>query len=288
MKESDASTRLSMTNSATFAEMRNKTVIITGASSGIGKACAEAFAKQGANIVISGRNKENLEQAAKELKKTGVTVLALAGDVSKESDCKLLIEKTVEKFGEIDILINNAGISMRALFKDLDLDVIKRVMDINFWGTIYCTKYALPYLLKTKGSVVGISSIAGYNGLPGRTGYSASKFAMQGFLDALRIENLKTGLHVLVACPGYTASNVRNAALVADGSSQDDSPRDEEKMMSAEEVAEEIVNAVKKRKRTIILTAQGKLAVWMNKFFPSLTDMLVFNAVAKEGEIPLK
>lgn len=277
-----------MTNSATFAEMRNKTVIITGASSGIGKACAEAFAKQGANIVISGRNKENLEQAAKELKKTGVTVLALAGDVSKESDCKLLIEKTVEKFGEIDILINNAGISMRALFKDLDLDVIKRVMDINFWGTIYCTKYALPYLLKTKGSVVGISSIAGYNGLPGRTGYSASKFAMQGFLDALRIENLKTGLHVLVACPGYTASNVRNAALVADGSSQDDSPRDEEKMMSAEEVAEEIVNAVKKRKRTIILTAQGKLAVWMNKFFPSLTDMLVFNAVAKEGEIPLK
>ncbi|MGE0636501.1 MAG: SDR family oxidoreductase [Bacteroidia bacterium] len=268
--------------------MKNKTVIITGASSGIGKACAIAFGKRGANIVISGRNKENLEQAAEELRKTNVQVLAVAGDVSNESDCKLLIEKTIEKFGGIDILINNAGISMRALFKDLQLDVIRKVMDINFWGTVYCTKYALPYLLKTKGSVVGISSIAGYNGLPGRTGYSASKFAMQGFLDALRIENLKTGLHVLVACPGYTASNVRNAALVADGSSQGESPRDEEKMMSAEEVAEEIVKAVEKRKRTIVLTGQGKLAVWMNKFFPALTDKLVFNAVAKEGDIPLK
>ncbi len=288
MKESDASTTISMTNSAIFVEMKNKTVLITGASSGIGKACAEAFAKRGANIVISGRNKENIEQAAEKLRKTGAQILSVAGDVSKESDCKLLIEKTIEKFGGIDILINNAGISMRALFKDLDLDVIKRVMDINFWGTVYCTKYALPYLLKTKGSVVGISSIAGYNGLPGRTGYSASKFAMQGFLDALRIENLKTGLHVLVACPGYTASNVRNAALVADGSSQGDSPRDEGKMMTAEEVAKEIVSAVEKRKRTIVLTTQGKLAVWMNKFFPSLTDKLVFNAVAKEGEIPLK
>ena len=277
-----------MTNSATFAEMKHKTVLITGASSGIGKACAAAFAKRGANVVISGRNKGNLEQAAEELNKTGAAILAIAGDVSKESDCKLLIEKTVEQFGSIDILINNAGISMRALFKDLQLDVIRKVMDINFWGTVYCTKHALPYLLKTKGSVVGISSIAGYNGLPGRTGYSASKFAMQGFLDALRIENLKTGLHVLVACPGYTASNVRNAALVADGSSQGDSPRDEGKMMTAEEVAEEIVSAVEKRKRTIVLTAQGKLAVWMNKFFPSLTDKLVFNAVAKEGEIPLK
>ena len=268
--------------------MKNKTVIITGASSGIGKACAIAFAKRGANIVISGRNKENLEHAADELRKTGAQILAVSGDVSIENDCKLLIEKTIEKFGSIDILINNAGISMRALFKELQLDVLRKVMDINFWGTVYCTKYALPYLLKTKGSVVGISSIAGYNGLPGRTGYSASKFAMQGFLDALRIENLKTGLHVLVACPGYTASNVRNAALVADGSPQGESPRDEEKMMRAEEVAEEIVKAVEKRKRTIVLTGQGKLAVWMNKFFPALTDRLVFNAVAKEGEIPLK
>lgn len=277
-----------MTNSATFAVMKKKTVIITGASSGIGKACAAAYGKRGCNIVISGRNSENLEKAAAEIRKTGATVLTVAGDVSIENDCKILVEKTVEAFGGIDILINNAGISMRALFTDLNLDVLRKLMDINFWGTVYCTKYALPYLLKSKGSVVGVSSIAGYNGLPGRTGYSASKFAMQGFLDALRIENLKTGLHVLVACPGYTTSNVRNAALVADGTQQGSSPRDEHKMMSAEEVAEEIYTAVEKRKRTIVLTAQGKLAVWMNKLFPALTDKLVFNAVAKEGEIPLK
>ncbi len=274
-----------MTNSATFAEMKNKTVIITGASSGIGKACAEVFLKRGANVVISGRNSDNLEKAATELRKTGGQVLTVAGDVSRENDCKVLIEKTVETFGGIDVLINNAGISMRALFAGLNLDVMRKLMDINFWGTVYCTKYALPYLLKAKGSVVGVSSIAGYNGLPGRTGYSASKFAMQGFLDALRIENLKTGLHVLVACPGYTASNVRNAALVADGSTQGESPRDEGKMMTAEQVAEEIVSAVMKRKRTIVLTAQGKLAVWLNKIFPALTDRLVFNAVAKEGDI---
>lgn len=268
--------------------MKNKTVIITGASSGIGKACALAFAGRGANIVISGRNSENLEMAATEIRKSGANVLAVAGDVSNENDCRLLVEKAMDKFGGIDVLINNAGISMRALFNDLEIDILKKIMDINFWGAVYCTKYALPHLLKSKGSVVGISSIAGYNGLPGRSGYSASKFAMHGFLDSLRIENLKTGLHVLIVCPGYTASNIRNAALMADGSVQGESPRDEEKMMTAAEVAQEIVKAVEKRKRTLILTTQGKLAVWLNKFFPALADKLVFNAVAKEGEIPLK
>jgi len=130
----------------------------------------------------------------------------VSADVSVEEDCKRLIKEAVDKFGTVDILINNAGISMRALFEEVDLSVLKQVMDINFWGTVYCTKYALPYLLKQKGSVVGVSSIAGYKGLPGRTGYSASKFAMQGLLETLRIENIKKGLHVLIACPGFTAS----------------------------------------------------------------------------------
>jgi len=268
--------------------MKSKTVIITGASSGIGKACAIAFAKRGCNIVISGRDKEKLELAADEIRKQGMQILAIQGDVSHEEDCRLLIEKTIEKFGGIDVLINNAGISMRALFADLNLDVIRKLMDVNFWGTVYCTKYALPYLLKNKGSLVGVSSIAGFNGLPGRSGYSASKFAMVGFLDSIRIENLKTGLHVLIASPGYTASNIRNAALMAEGNQQGRSPRDERHMMTAEKVAEEIVEAVRKRKRTIVLTTQGKLAVWMNKFFPSLADKLVYNEVAKEGDISLK
>src|SRR5690606_5748812 len=149
----------------------------------------------------------------------------------KEEDCERLIQATIQQFGRIDLLINNAGISMRALFKDLDLKVLKQVMDINFWGTVYCTKFALPYLLQQKGSIVGISSVAGFKGLPARTGYSSSKFAMHGFLESVRIENLDAGLHVLIACPGFTASNIRNTALAKDGNIQGESPLDEGKIM---------------------------------------------------------
>ena len=183
-----------------------------------------------------------------EIKDKAKISLVVKTDVSIESDCKNLVEQTIQKFGKIDILINNAGISMRALFEETELSVIKKLMDINFWGTVYCTKFALPYLLKSKGSVVGVSSIAGYKGLPGRTGYSSSKFAMHGFLEVLRIENMKKDLHVLTACPGFTASNIRNTALAADGSQQGESPRDEDKMMSAEEVAEKIIQAIEKKK----------------------------------------
>jgi NAD(P)-dependent dehydrogenase (short-subunit alcohol dehydrogenase family) len=140
-----------------------------------------------------------------------------------------MVEETLRAFGRIDILINNAGISMRALFEDVDLDVIRKVMDINFYGTLYATKYCLPYIIKTQGSVVGISSIAGFRGLPARTGYSASKFAMQGFLETLRTEMLRKDVHVLIACPGFTASNIRNAALSKDGTAQGESPRTKRK-----------------------------------------------------------
>ncbi|MEI8205236.1 MAG: SDR family NAD(P)-dependent oxidoreductase, partial [Bacteroidota bacterium] len=168
----------------------------------------------------------------------------------------------------------------------LELKVIKKVMDVNFWGAVYCTHYALPHLLKTGGSVVGVSSIAGYKGLPGRTGYSASKFALQGFLEVLRIENLKTNLHVLIACPGFTASNIRKTALAKDGSQQGESPRAEEKMMSAELVAEEIVKAIIKRKKLLLLTTQGKMTVLLNKFFPFFMDKMVYNHMAKEPDSP--
>lgn len=177
---------------------------------------------------------------------------------------------------------------MRALFNDADIDVIRRLMDINFWGTVYCSKFALPHLLKTKGSIVGVSSIAGFKGLPGRTGYSASKFAMQGFLEALRIENYKTGLHVLIACPGYTASNIRNAGLNKDGKAQGESPLNEKKLMSAEEVANYIIRATIKRKKYLVLTPLGKFTVWLNRFFPSFIDGMVYNSVAKEKDSPFK
>lgn len=264
---------------------KNKTIIITGASSGIGKACAEEFARQGANLILGARQYVSLCETAATLEGTyGIKAVAVQCDVSKEEDCQLLIKQALLTFNRIDVLINNAGISMRALFKDLDLVVIRNLMDINFWGTVYCTKYALPELLKNKGSVIGVSSIAGYRGLPGRTGYSASKFAMNGFLEALRVENLQTGLHVMIAAPGFTASNIRNTALAKDGLSQGETSMDEGKMMSSEEVAKIIVEGVAQRKRTLIMTTQGKMAVLMNKLLPAWVDKKVFELFQKERD----
>jgi short-subunit dehydrogenase len=268
--------------------MKGKVVIITGASSGIGRALALEFAGHGARLSLAARSSGQLESLKKEILEMHTEVLTVVTDVTLEEDARALVQKTMDAYGRIDVLINNAGISMRALFRDVDLDVMKRLMDVNFWGAVYCTKYALPHLLESKGTVAGVSSIAGYRGLPGRAGYSASKFALQGFLEVLRTENLKTGLHVLTACPGFTASSIREKALVQDGSEQGTSPREEGKMMSAEEVAVWIYKAIEKRKRTLILTTQGKITVLLNKLFPSLMDRMVYNHMAKEPDSPFK
>jgi short-subunit dehydrogenase len=265
--------------------VKEKVVIITGASSGIGNALAHAFAAKGAILSLAARRTELLEEFR--LNYPAVQILIVKTDVSNESDCRLLIEETVRTFGRIDVLINNAGISMRAVFEQVDLNVIRQLMDVNFYGTVYCSKFALPYLWKTKGSLVGVISIAGYVGLPGRTGYAASKFAIRGFLESLRIENLKKGLHVLVAAPGFTASGIRMAALTSDGSKQGETPRNEAEMMTAEECASHIIKAIEKRKRSLILTfAEGKLTVLISKFFPALLDKLTYNHMAKETDSP--
>ncbi len=271
-----------------MSKLQDKVIIITGASSGIGKSLAEEAMKKGMRMVLAARNTDAMEQHVKQKSWDVARYLIVKTDVSEEQQCQELIEKAIEKFGAIDILVNNAGISMRALFADLELSVLKKLMDVNFWGTVYCTHYAMPWLLKSKGSVVGVSSIAGYKGLPARTGYSASKFAMQGFLESLRTENLKTGLHVLIACPGFTASNIRKTALVKDGTAQGESPRNEQAMMQPETVAKQILKAVEKRKRTLILTSQGKITVLLNKLFPGWTDKLVYNHIANEPDSPFR
>jgi dehydrogenase/reductase SDR family member 7B len=266
--------------------MKNKVVLITGASSGIGKSCADYFALQGSKVVLAARNIDQLNVVAKNLKNKGCDVLALKSDVTQEQDCEQLISETIEKYGQLDVLVNNAGISMRATLEDASIEVVRKVMDVNFYGMVYCTKYALPHLLKSKGSVVGVSSIAGFKGLPARSGYSASKFAMNGFLESLRIENLKKGLHVLIACPGFTSSNIRNTALSSNGKAQSESPRDEKNMMTAEEVSERIYNATLKRQNSLVLTVNGKLTVFLNKLFPKLVDTLIFNHLKKEPNSP--
>ena len=267
--------------------MKDKVVLITGGTSGIGKALAFAFGRAGASVVITGRNEENLQATGEALTAQHIENLALVADVSREADCARMVSQTISRFGQLDILINNAGISMRALFQDVDLAVIRQVMDINFYGTVYATKYALPHILQTKGSVLGISSIAGYRGLPGRTGYSASKFAMHGFLETLRTEVLEKGVHVMIACPGFTASNIRNTALTAQGQVQGQSPLDEGKIMSAEEVADRILKETRKSKRDQVMTTQCKLTVFLNKWLPGLTDRLVLKHFKKEKDSPV-
>jgi len=266
--------------------LKGKVVIITGASSGIGMSCAIEFAKQGAKLMLAARSEKKLREISDKINSNGGNSSFIVTDVSVENDCKKMVQKTISIFGQIDILINNAGISMRSIFNNLNLSVFKKVMQVNFWGTVYCTKYALPYILKSKGSIVGVSSIAGHKGLPGRTAYSASKFALQGFLESLRIENLKNNLHVLIISPGFTSSNIRRKALQGDGLEQGESPRSEKKMMSSKAVAVHMINAIKSKKNNQVLTANGKLTVSLNKFFPRLVDKLVFNHMSKEPDSP--
>ena len=268
--------------------MKSKTVVITGASSGIGEAMAQLYAKMGARVVLGARSEDKLKTLTDKITADGGQAVYCATDVTKAEDCKRLIDKAVESYGGIDILICNAGISMRAIFDDVDLSVLHRLMDVNFWGTVYCSKYALPYLQQSKGSLVGISSVAGLHGLPGRTGYSASKYAMTGLLETIRIENLKKGLHVMVACPGFTASNVRFSALVADGSQQGSTPREEGKMMTAEQVARIVARGIAKRKRLCLMEAEGRATHFVKKFAPRLLDKIFYWVMSKEPDSPFK
>jgi len=268
--------------------MKDKVVIITGASSGIGLATAREFARQGSRVVLAARRVEELQRAEASLKSSGYEAYAVATDVTRDEDCRRLIEKTVEKYGSIDVLINNAGLSMRALFVDADLKVLEQLFAVNFWGAVRCTKYALPYLIKSHGSVVGVSSVAGFIGLPGRTGYSASKYALHGFLETLRVENLKNGLHVLILCAGFTQSDIRKKALTGDGSQQGFTPREEEKMMTPDEVALALHKAIRRRRNYVILTLEGKMTALVKRIAPRLVERASYLKMAHEPDSPLK
>jgi short-subunit dehydrogenase len=262
---------------------KDKVVVVTGGTDGIGKALVNLLIESGAKVATCGRDNDKLYRLQSEHPSDPLHTMVC--DVAIENDCKRFIETTIKFFGGIDVLINNAGISMRALMKDAGTDVVKKVMAINFFGVLYCTKYALPSIIERKGSIVGVSSIAGYRGLPGRSGYSASKHALQGFLEALRTELMDDAVNVMWVCPGFTTSNIRNAALNKDSKSHGDTPMDESKMMSAEECAGHILKAVEKRKRTLVLTFTGKRTVFLNKFFPAWADKMVHKFFFKNGEL---
>lgn len=267
---------------------KNKVVIVTGASSGIGLAISKEFAEAGSRVVMASRSAAKLEEQAGIIRNNGGEVFAVPTDVTEETQCRELIERAVNKYGTVDILVNNAGISMRANFIDVETSVLKRLMDVNFWGVVYCTKYALPYIIKNRGSVVGVSSIAGFHGLPGRTGYSASKFAMHGFLETVRIENFRNGVHVMVIAPGFTSSNIRYHALRADGSEQGETPRREEKMMKPEFVAMWVLKGIKKKKRNKILTWGGRFTAFFQRIIPWVVDYTYYRMMIEEPGSPLR
>ena len=268
--------------------MKDKVVIITGASSGIGLASAKAFAREGARLVLAARSIDKLHAIANEIDASGEKCLAVKTDVTREEECKALIQRTIDKYGKLDILVNNAGISMRALLVDVETHVLKKVMDVNFWGTVYCTKYAIPFLQESKGTLVGISSIAGFHGLPGRTAYSASKFAMHGFLESVRIENMKSGVHVMVLAASFTSSNIRKHALNEKGQEQGETPKPEEKLTSPDRVARNLIRAIRKKKRTRIMSFEGQYMVLFQRIVPLLTDLVIYRKFASEPNSPLK
>jgi short-subunit dehydrogenase len=267
---------------------KDKVVIVTGASSGIGKAIACEFALNGSKVVLAARTEVKLYEIEKEILLFGGVAIVVKTDVSIEKDCKKLVDLTIEKYGRIDILVNNAGLSMRAAFIDVDVKVLHRLMNVNFWGTVYCTKFALPYLIESKGSLIGVSSVAGFHGLPGRTGYSASKFAIHGFLETIRIENLRTGLHVMIIAPGFTSSEIRKHALTANGEEQGESPRNERKLMSPEYVAKWVLKGIRKKKRNKLLTWEGRLTALFQRIIPTVVDRAYYYEMSKEPKSPLK
>jgi short-subunit dehydrogenase len=267
---------------------KDKVVIVTGASSGIGEATAREFARNGAKVVLAARSGERLSAITDEISKHGGEASYVVTDVSIEAECRRLVDATVKKYGTIHILVNNAGLSMRALFEEVDLMVLHRLMDVNFWGTVYCTKYALPYLVENRGSLVGVSSVAGFHGLPGRTGYSASKFAMHGLLETIRIENLKKGLHVMVIAPGFTSTEIRKHALVANGTEQGESPKDEDHLDSPEYVAGWILRGIRKKKRNKLLTWDGRMTALLQRILPTVVDNGYYKYMANEPNSPLQ
>ncbi len=262
------------------AAFKDNVVILTGASAGIGRAVALQLADQGAALALAARNVEKLEQVAMDCRKRGARAVAIKTDVSIEADCKNLIERAVAELGRVDTLINNAGISMWARFEDLqDLSILDRIMRVNYLGAAYCTFYAIPYLKQTRGRLVGVSSLAGKNGVPTRSGYAASKHAMAGFFDTLRIELSDYGISVTMIYPDFVTSEIRERAFDADGKPLSKSPVREGEVMSAEDCARIMIEAMAKRKREELTTRRGKIGLWVKLIAPGLVDRFARRAI---------
>ncbi|MCP4662177.1 MAG: SDR family oxidoreductase [bacterium] len=265
--------------SSTFLE---NVVVITGASAGIGRQAALQLADEGAHLSLAARHEEPLHEVADACRRRGGRALAVPTDVSDKDPCRRLIDRTIGEYGRLDTLINNAGITMWTRFDEIqDLGPIERIMQVNYFGSVYCTHYALPHLKKTRGRIVGISSLTGKTGVPTRTGYAASKHAMAGFFDSLRIELAESGVSVTMVYPGFVSTGIRERAFGPDGQPIERSPVRESEVMSSEECARWIVKAAAQRKRELIMTFRGKLGLWLKLISPGLVDRIAQRAIEK-------
>lgn len=261
---------------------RDKVIVVTGASEGIGRALAGCLAIQGSKLVLAARNEERLATLVHDCTELGAEALAVPTDVTNETACKNLIESAVAKFGRIDVLVNNAGGTMWSTFEEVeDLSVFEHLMRLNYLSAVYCTHYALPELKKTKGQIIGVSSIAGMTGVPTRTGYAASKHAMFGFFDSLRIELQDSGVSVNMIAPDFVVTQIHRRALKGDGTPMGDTPLDESKVMTAKTCAEAIVHAMEHRQRLAILSLRGKAGRWLKLIAPGIIDGIARRAIAR-------
>ena len=262
--------------------MKDKVVVITGASKGIGAELARQLAAKGARLVLAARNAKELESVAEDCRKRGASVITVKADVAVERECQAVMSGAALAFGGIDVLVNNAGISMWARFEDIeDLSILERIMQVNYMGAVYCTRHALPYLRSARGVLVGISSLAGRTGVPTRTGYSASKHAMTGFFDSLRIELADSGVAVTMIYPGFVATGIRENATGPDGKPIQVSPVKEGEVMGVEDCARRIVRAIERREREVVMTARGKIGLWLKLLAPSLVDRIARRAIER-------
>lgn len=261
-------------------------VIITGASDGIGAELARQLAaEQGSNLqlTLAARSADKLEQVATQCRQLGAMVLVRPTDVANEADCRGLIADTVARFGHLDTLVNNAGMSAHALLEEVtDLAWYEQLMRINLWGSVWCTHAALPHLKASKGRIVAVSSLAGLVGVPGRTAYSATKFAMNGFFEALRVELVPHGVSVTLAYPGVVATEIRYRGFNATGKAAGKSGLDESGAMTVEECARLIREGMNQRTRDIVMSAKGKLGRWMKLIAPALVDKLALKALKQD------
>jgi len=262
-----------------------KTFVITGASDGIGAEIARQLAQaQGAQgaLVLAARNADKLESVAAQCRAPGSETLVVPTNVADESQCRALIGQAVARFGRIDALINNAGVSAHALFSDVkaqDLHWYETLMKVNLWGAVWCTHAALPHLRQSKGNIVAVSSLAGLVGVPGRTAYSATKFAVTGFFEALRAELKGAGVSVTTAFPGVVATATRHRGYNAKGEPAGVSGLKEEEAMSVEECARLIVAGMNRREREVVMTARGKLGRFVKLVAPGLIESMALAAL---------